>query len=159
MGEFKLDYTINKSECSGQPHCESGQGPNLTSSQTIYFKGMACLQEAPAGCGDCNGDPHLPRGSGRCTQEHEVRQSSGIRQPPPRIPKNSSDANYLGKEPPQELENYKKIVAIQKPGKDPKKCSSYRPISRFSMYYKLQLGNSVRSETNGSKFQNHPIST
>ena len=47
----------------------------------------------------------------------EVRQSSGIRQHPPRIPEKSgtkseemagniSNADYLGKEPPQELDNY-----------------------------------------------------
>ena len=78
---------------------------------------MVCLQEATAGPGECNGDTHLSRGSRRSYQEHEVRQSSGIRQHPPRNPEKSgtkteemagniSNADYLGKEPPQELENY-----------------------------------------------------
>ena len=79
---------------------------------------MACLQETTAGRGDCIGDSHLSRGSGRRSQEHEVRQSSVIRQHPPRIPEKSgikseemasniSDPNYRGKEPPQEPEYYK----------------------------------------------------
>ena len=77
---------------------------------------MTCLQEAAAGRGDCKGDSHLSIGSRRSSQEHEVRQSSGIRQHPPRIPEKSgtkseemadniSNPDYLGKEPPQELEN------------------------------------------------------
>ena len=54
----------------------------------FYCNTASCLREATAGQGDCNGGypPHLPRGSGRSSQEHEVRQSSGIRQHPPRIP-------------------------------------------------------------------------
>ena len=49
---------------------------------------------------------------------------------------NISNPDYLGKESPQELENYQ-TVAIPKPGKDPKMASSYRPISLLSMCYKL----------------------
>ena len=35
-------------------------GPNRKSSQTRYHKGMACLQEATAGRGFCNGYPIPP---------------------------------------------------------------------------------------------------
>ncbi len=80
---------------------------------------MACLQEANAGRGDCNGDSHLSRGSGRSCQEHECGKAPGYDNIDPEFLKNLgtkseemasdiSDANYLGKEPPQELENCKK---------------------------------------------------
>ena len=94
-----------------------GKAPNRKSSETRDYKGMAGLEEAPAGRGDCNCDSHLSRGSRRSSQVHEVRQSSGIWQHPPRIPEKSgtkreemagniANADSLGKEPLQELENY-----------------------------------------------------
>ena len=103
------------SECFQTPNHVAGLMSK--SSDTSDYKGMAYLQEATAGRGDCNGDSNVSRGSRRNTQQHQVRQSSGIRQHPPRIPEKSgtkseeiagniSNPDYLGKEPPQELENY-----------------------------------------------------
>ena len=109
-------------------------------------KGITCLQvwRRPLDEGsNCNGDPHLSIGSGRSSQEHEVRQSSGIRQHPPRIPEKSgtkseemasniSNANYFGKEPPQELENYKNSRHPYT-RKISDKASTYRHISFLSI--------------------------
>ena len=87
------------------------------------------------------------RGSRRSSQEHEVRQSSGIRQHPPRIPENLGPrarkwlAIFLTriiseKNLPKSWRSTK-TVAIPKHGKYPKMASSYRPISLLSMCYKL----------------------
>ena len=46
------------------------------SSQPRDYKGMACLQKAAAGRRDCNGDPHLSKGSGRKSREHEVNRKA-----------------------------------------------------------------------------------
>ena len=54
---------------------------------------MACIREATAGQGECNGDRRLSIESGRSSQEHEVRQSSEIRQHPTRIPEQSGTKN------------------------------------------------------------------
>ena len=76
-----------------------------------------------AGRGDCNGDPRLSRGSGSNSQDPEMRNSTVIRQQPPRITEKSvtkreeivsnlSITNYFGKEPPQELETYQESVLV-----------------------------------------------
>ena len=80
---------------------------------------MACLSEANAGREDCNGDPISPEEvdaylkNMKCGKARDTTTStpnswkkSGTKSE--EMATNISDANYLGKEPPQELGDYKK---------------------------------------------------
>ena len=141
-----LGWTVGNTECSGQPPCQSGQGPNRISSETGDYRGMACLRGAAAGRGTAAVAPVSPEevdaalGGMGCGG---APGCGGVR--PGFLRGLGAGGGWLSVFLTRIVSEgclpggwrFAKTVSVPGPGRDPRVASGYRPISLLSMCYRL----------------------